>query len=157
MQYLYWVLSHSFGIAQLWLCCAASKNCTWMSSYDFCLWCSCSMFWLQFFQQTHWQGQSPYDLAKQKKSKWILVQMDLMQKDKGEGKPVFLQSLTRDKVGVVQLIAELVEHSPIIMYNSSNPSSRKNLDVRPYDCTRRYFWHAWSTVPQARQHHGFVL
>lgn len=30
--------------------------------------------------------------------------MDLMQKDKGEGKPVFLQSLTRDKVGVVQLI-----------------------------------------------------
>ena len=61
--------------------------------------------------------------------------MDLMQKDKGEGKPVFLQSLTRDKVGVVQLIAELVEHSPIIMHNSSNPSSRKNLDVRPYDRT----------------------
>ena len=33
------------------------------------------------------------------------------------------------------LIAELVEHSPIIIQNSSNPSSRKNLDVRPYDRT----------------------
>ena len=29
-------------------------------------------------------------------------------------------------------IAELAEHSPIIIQNSSNPSSRKNLDVRPY-------------------------
>ena len=44
--------------------------------------------------------------------------MDLMQKDKGEGKPVFLQSLTRDKVGVVQLIVELAEHSPIIIQNA---------------------------------------
>ncbi|XP_078348223.1 palmitoyltransferase ZDHHC17-like isoform X2 [Oculina patagonica] len=43
------------------------------------------------------EGQSPYDLAKQKKSKWILVQMDLLARDKGQGKPVFLQSLTRDK------------------------------------------------------------
>ena len=33
------------------------------------------------------------------------------------------------------LIAELAERSPIIIQNSSNPSSRKNLDVRPYDCT----------------------
>ena len=32
-------------------------------------------------------------------------------------------------------IAELAEHSPIIIQNSSNPSSRKNLDVRPYDRT----------------------
>ena len=33
------------------------------------------------------------------------------------------------------LIAELAERSPIIIQNSSNPSSWKNLDVRPYDCT----------------------
>ena len=33
------------------------------------------------------------------------------------------------------MIAELEEHSPIILQNSSNPSSRKNLDVRPYDPT----------------------
>ena len=33
------------------------------------------------------------------------------------------------------LIAELAEHSPMIIQNSSNPSSRKNLDVRPYDRT----------------------
>ncbi|KAJ7373562.1 Palmitoyltransferase zdhhc17 [Desmophyllum pertusum] len=43
------------------------------------------------------EGQSPYDLAKQKKSKWILFQMDLLSKDKGQDKPVFLQTLTRDK------------------------------------------------------------
>ena len=30
---------------------------------------------------------------------------------------------------------ELAEHSPIIIQTSSNPSSRKNLDVRPYDRT----------------------
>ena len=39
----------------------------------------------------------------------------------------------------LKLIAELAERSPIIIQNSSNPSSRKNLDVRPYDRTRRYF------------------
>ena len=33
------------------------------------------------------------------------------------------------------MIAELTEHSPIIIQNSSNPSSQKNLDVRPYDHT----------------------
>ena len=32
-----------------------------------------------------------------------------------------------------QFIAELTECSPIILQNSSNPSSRKNLDVRPYN------------------------
>ena len=32
-------------------------------------------------------------------------------------------------------IAELVERSPIIIQNSSNPSSRKNLVVQPYNCT----------------------
>ena len=31
------------------------------------------------------------------------------------------------------ILAELVEHSPIIIQNSSNSSGRKNLDVRPYD------------------------
>ena len=31
-----------------------------------------------------------------------------------------------------QLIAELAERSPIIIQNSSNPSSRKHLDVQPY-------------------------
>ncbi|XP_020603898.1 palmitoyltransferase ZDHHC17-like isoform X2 [Orbicella faveolata] len=43
------------------------------------------------------EGQSAYDLATQKKSKWIVVQMDLLARDKGEGKPAFLQSLTKDK------------------------------------------------------------
>ena len=34
----------------------------------------------------------------------------------------------------VAMIAELAERSPIIIQNgSSNPSSRKNLDLRPYD------------------------
>ena len=33
------------------------------------------------------------------------------------------------------IIAELTERSPIIIQNCSNPSSRKNLDVRPYDRT----------------------
>ena len=55
-----------------------------------------SILWYQLF--IPYQGQSPYDLAKQKKSKWILMQMDLMAMDKGKGKPVFLQALTRDKV-----------------------------------------------------------
>ena len=35
----------------------------------------------------------------------------------------------------MEFIAELVEHSPIIIQNSSDPLSRKNLDVRPYDHT----------------------
>lgn len=39
-------------------------------------------------------------MAKQKKGKWIMRQMDLMAMDKGKGKPVFLQALTRDKVGL---------------------------------------------------------
>ena len=33
------------------------------------------------------------------------------------------------------MIAELAELSPIIIQNSSNPSSRKHLDVRPFDRT----------------------
>ena len=39
----------------------------------------------------------------------------------------------------LKLKAELAERSPIIIQNSSDPSSRKNLDVRPYDHTRCYF------------------
>ena len=37
-------------------------------------------------------------------------------------------------VTLLDIVAELSERSPIIIQNSSNPSSRKNLDVRPYDC-----------------------
>ena len=33
------------------------------------------------------------------------------------------------------LIAELSEQSPIIIQNSSHPSSQKNLDVQQYDRT----------------------
>ncbi|XP_068760562.1 palmitoyltransferase ZDHHC17-like isoform X1 [Montipora capricornis] len=44
------------------------------------------------------EGQSPYDLAKQKKSKWILMQMQMMLQDRGQGKPAFLRTLTNDKV-----------------------------------------------------------
>ena len=35
----------------------------------------------------------------------------------------------------ILIIVELAELSPIIIQNSSNPSSRKNLDVWLYDCT----------------------
>ena len=37
------------------------------------------------------------------------------------------------------IIVELAERSPIIIQSNSNPSSRKKLDVRPFDCTRCYF------------------
>ena len=47
------------------------------------------------------------------------------------------------------ILAEHVERCPIIIQNSSNPSSRKNLNVRPYDCTRCYFKHARPSVPLA--------
>ena len=33
------------------------------------------------------------------------------------------------------MLAKLAERSPIIIQNSSNPSSQKNLNVRPYDRT----------------------
>ena len=33
------------------------------------------------------------------------------------------------------VIAELAKRSPIIIQNSSNPSNRKNLNLRPYDLT----------------------
>ena len=59
--------------------------------------------------------------------------------------------------GTLYVIAELAERSPITIQNSSNPSSRKNLDVRPYDRTtvrpfdhtRCHFQHARPTVPRA--------
>ena len=38
-----------------------------------------------------------------------------------------------DKVYSNTILAEFVEHSPIIIQNSSNSSGWKNLDVRPYD------------------------
>ena len=38
-----------------------------------------------------------------------------------------------DKENSNTILAEFVEHSPIIIQNSSNSSGRKNLDVRPYD------------------------
>ena len=44
------------------------------------------------------------------------------------------------------IIAALAERSPIIIQNSSNPLSRKNLDVRPY----KVLLLTWSTVPRAR-------
>ena len=34
------------------------------------------------------------------------MQMDLMAMDKGKGKPVFLQALTRDKVGLYKMGGE---------------------------------------------------
>ena len=36
---------------------------------------------------------------------------------------------------VLAFLTELSERSPITIQNSSNPSSRKNLDVRPFDRT----------------------
>ena len=42
------------------------------------------------------------------------------------------QIFTRKIMCYVLIIAELEECSPIIIQNSSNPSSRKNLDVRPH-------------------------
>ena len=44
---------------------------------------------------------------------------------------LFLYQST-DSTCQTPLIAELTKRSPIIIQNSSNPSSRKNLDVRPY-------------------------
>ena len=38
-----------------------------------------------------------------------------------------------DKTKNFPFKAELAKRSPIIIQNCSNPSSRKNLDVRPYD------------------------
>ena len=40
-----------------------------------------------------------------------------------------------DREILVTIIAELAERSPIIIQNNSNSSSRKSLDVRPYDRT----------------------
>ena len=46
----------------------------------------------------------------------------------------FLEYFSKQVVlTLLTLIAELAEHSPIIIQNSNNPSSQKNLDVQPYD------------------------
>ena len=45
----------------------------------------------------------------------------------------------RKKTRIQAIIAELAERSSIMIQNSSNPLSRKYLDVRPYDRTRCYF------------------
>ncbi|XP_022784981.1 palmitoyltransferase ZDHHC17-like isoform X2 [Stylophora pistillata] len=117
------------------------------------------------------EGQSPYDLAKQKKSKWIVVQMDLMRRDKGEGKPVFLQSLTRDKavqryvqIGlpffIIFSIGAILEYSsawfislPLLsavgmigyytmqIFQGGNPASRIPLGV--YLATKIYMYTTW--------------
>ena len=46
--------------------------------------------------------------------------------------PIVLKTFTCSSE---KIVAELTERSPIIIQNSSNPSSRINLDVRPYDRT----------------------
>ena len=41
---------------------------------------------------------------------------------------------SHEEIKIIIIIAELADHSPITIQNgSSNPSSRKNLDLRPYD------------------------
>ena len=87
---------------------------------------------------------------------WIVIAIHLQAADETKSRvkikfPTISHYIKRNK-----LIAELAERSPIIIQHSSNPSSRKNLDVRPCDRTRCYFWLAWSTVPRARQRLGFV-
>ena len=47
----------------------------------------------------------------------------------------------------LNMIAELAERSPIIIQNSSNPSSRKNLDVRPYNHTTVWPYDCTSFCP----------
>ena len=45
---------------------------------------------------------------------------------------IYDNNLRYDLCIINNIIAELAERSPIIKQNRSNPSSRKNLDVRPY-------------------------
>ena len=45
----------------------------------------------------------------------------------------FIKDKEKKFAELFMVIVELAEHSPIIMQNSSNPSSRKNLDVQSYD------------------------
>ena len=55
-------------------------------------------------------------------------------------------------------MAELAERSPIIIQNSSNPSSQKNLDVRLYDRTtvQGATFNMRGQLAQACQCHSFV-
>ena len=59
------------------------------------------------------------------------------------------------------ILAELAERSPIIIQNgSSNSSSRKNLDLRPYDRPYKVLLLTFvvncTAGTQARQRHSFV-
>ena len=47
--------------------------------------------------------------------------------------PIYIINSVEKPNYLTLLIAELAKRSSIIIQNSSNPSSRKNLDVRPYD------------------------
>ena len=49
--------------------------------------------------------------------------------------PIYIINLVEKPNYLALLIAELAKRSSIIIQNSSNPSSRKNLDVRPCDRT----------------------
>ena len=53
--------------------------------------------------------------------------------------------------------ARSARSSPIIIRNSSDPSSKRNVDLRPYDRTRCYFQHARPTVPRALQRRNLTL
>jgi hypothetical protein len=44
------------------------------------------------------QGEVPADIASQKKNKWISVQLEMVARDRGKGKPAFLRAIVKDKV-----------------------------------------------------------
>ena len=84
------------------------------------------------------------NLAKEELDKWMNTNKAMVRKKQMKF-TLFIKTVTHasifsagipmvvDSGHTTLLIAELVERSPIIIQNSSNPSSRKNLDVRPYD------------------------
>ena len=58
----------------------------------------------------------------------------------------------------ITLVAEPAERSPIIIQNSSNPSSWKNLDVQQYNCTTIQPTVQGATFSMHSQlHHGYYL
>ncbi|XP_031566857.1 palmitoyltransferase ZDHHC17-like [Actinia tenebrosa] len=69
------------------------------------------------------KGEVPGDIAAEKKNKWISAQLDLIARDRGKGKPAFLQSFIRDKetrryvllvtpIVSMFLIGAILEYSP---------------------------------------------
>ena len=86
------------------------------------------------------------NLAKEELDKWMNTNKAMVRKKQMKF-TLFIKTVTHasifsagiqmvvDSGHTTLLIAELVERSPIIIQNSSKPSSRKNLDVRPYDRT----------------------